>query len=312
MAPTDDRAYRHGALLYAGDAEFVDAVVPYIREGLDANEPTLVVVQRRKIDLLREALGDATAEVRLADMTSVGANPARIIPEWRRFVTAHEGNGRVRGVGEPLYAERQAAERAECHVHEALLNLALSDAPLSLLCPYDIDALPSDDIERAIDNHPIVHAGAHKRENTEYGATIEWFGGDLPEPPVPAERLEFDLGTLSVVRGMVEVAAHAFGLDNRQRHDCVLAVSEIATNSLLHGGGRGSFRCWAETDRFVCEVADRGRIVEPLVGRVQPVRGQVGGYGVWLANQLADLVQIRSNAQRTVVRLHVLRERVDH
>ena len=33
----------------------------------------------------------------------------------------------------------------------------------------------------------------------------------------------------------------------------------------------------------------------------------MGGRGVWLANQLCDLVQIRSGAAGTVVRLHARR-----
>ena len=37
------------------------------------------------------------------------------------------------------------------------------------------------------------------------------------------------------------------------------------------------------------------------------VHGQPGGYGLWLANQLCDLVQIRSLPAGTAVRLHMRR-----
>jgi hypothetical protein len=36
----------------------------------------------------------------------------------------------------------------------------------------------------------------------------------------------------------------------------VLAVDEVATNSLRHGGGRGTLRIWRDADAVVCEVRD--------------------------------------------------------
>jgi anti-sigma regulatory factor (Ser/Thr protein kinase) len=112
---------------------------------------------------------------------------------------------------------------------------------------------------------------------------------------------------LHAVRALADEGARVFGLSARRRQECVLAVSEIATNSLVHGGGRGTFGCWTEGRRFVCEVVDSGRIDEPLVGRARPVPGEVGGHGLWLANQLADLVQVRSNERGTVARVHIVR-----
>lgn len=301
----NDRAYRHEAMLYSGDEGFVDGVASFVRAGVAAGEPMLVVVQAHKIDMLQAALGDDAAGVQFADMAAVGQNPARIIPAWREFVADHAGEGRLRGVGEPVYVERSPHELAECHLHEALLNVALADAPLSLLCPYDTDTLGPRDLEKAIDNHPFLHVDGRTSENGRFGTPVEWFGGDLPEPTVETESVEFGLERLFLVRKLVDERAGAFGLEPERRRECVLAVSEIATNSLRYGGGSGLLRCWVEDDRFVCEVTDRGQIREPMVGRVRPVPGQVGGHGLWLANQLADLVQVRSNEARTIVRVHV-------
>jgi anti-sigma regulatory factor (Ser/Thr protein kinase) len=85
----------------------------------------------------------------------------------------------------------------------------------------------------------------------------------------------------------------------------VLCADELAANSLLHGGGDGVLLLWREPDALVCEVSDSGTIADPLVGRASPSVDQLGGRGVWLANQLCDLVQVRSDASGTVVRLHV-------
>jgi hypothetical protein len=55
----------------------------------------------------------------------------------------------------------------------------------------------------------------------------------------------------------------------------------------------------------ICEISDAGSIADPLVGRENPPVDRLGGRGLWMANQLCDLVQVRSGAFGTVVRLHV-------
>ena len=105
-----------------------------------------------------------------ADMADVGTNPARIIPAWREFVDAHAGQGRrLRGIGEPIWAERSPDELVECQRHEALLNLAFAGAEdFWLLCPYDVDALGADVIDKAHRSHPAVVAGDETRRSDTY------------------------------------------------------------------------------------------------------------------------------------------------
>ena len=102
---------------------------------------------------------------------------------------------------------------------------------------------------------------------------------------------------------MVERTAGGTQLSAERLSELDLAVHEIASNSVRHGGGSGRFRVWTEADAVSCEIADAGRISDPLVGRVAPGLTAEGGRGVWLANQLADLVQIRSSADGTTVRI---------
>jgi MEDS: MEthanogen/methylotroph, DcmR Sensory domain len=159
--------FRHEALLYEGETEFVDQLSAFIRDGVAAGEPTLVVVGERKLDLLRQELGDVGDTVQLADMTAVGRNPARIIPAWQSFVGRHAEPGvRLRGIGEPIYPERHAAELVECQRHESLLNVAFADASsFWLVCPYDITTLPDDVIEEAWRSHPLIAAGARREDS---------------------------------------------------------------------------------------------------------------------------------------------------
>jgi anti-sigma regulatory factor (Ser/Thr protein kinase) len=158
--------FRHEALLYAGEVDFLTGTLPFIREGVAADQPVLVVVSAAKIGLLRSALGADADRVAFADMADVGANPARAA-------------------------------------------------------------------------------------------------------------------------------------------DLVLAVDELATNSLRHGGGRGTLRIWRDDGALVCEVRDAGRIEDPLAGRERPAVDRDGGQGLWMVNQLCDLVQLRTFPSGAVVRVHV-------
>jgi anti-sigma regulatory factor (Ser/Thr protein kinase) len=72
-----------------------------------------------------------------------------------------------------------------------------------------------------------------------------------------------------------------------------------------HAGGRGTLRVWREPDALVCEVRDHGHFDSPLVGRERPEPLLLEGRGLWLVNQVCDLVQIRSSADGTVVRVRM-------
>lgn len=272
----------------------------------------LVVVDAHKIDALRAELGRDAARVCFADMAEVGHNPARIIPAWQDFVSEHASGGRrLRGIGEPIGPRRSADELVECQRHESLLNLAFADAPTFwLLCPYDTDAMDASVIEEARRSHPYVGerrpGGRESDEYRDLDAIAAPFDVPLPEPDVEPAVLAFGRGPLGAVRAFVTRHATTAGLGSAALADFVVAVNEVATNSLCHGGGRGSLRIWRDGDAVVCEVRDHGFIDDPMAGRRRPVTYRDGGRGLWLANQLCDLVQIRSNPSGTVVRMHML------
>src|SRR5919198_3272023 len=117
-------SFRHEALFYAGRDDFVRRASAFLRDAVAAEEPTLVVVDATKIDLLREELDGSADAIHFADMAEVGANPARIIPAWREFVTRNAPSGRrLRGIGEPILAARSPAEPAQYERHGAVPHL---------------------------------------------------------------------------------------------------------------------------------------------------------------------------------------------
>ena len=307
--PAED-AFRHEALLYAGMDGFLEGTVPFLRDAAEAGEPTLVVVSSGKIARLRAELGVTADEVIFADMGEVGTNPARIIPAWQAFVDRFADAGRpVRGIGEPIWAERSADELVECQRHEALLNLAFADAAdFWLLCPYDTEALDDAVIETAHHSHPAVVDDGCWRESASYvdlEAVAAPFADPLPPAPRDAHELAFTDATLAAVRGFAAFHAAEAGLDELRAGDLVLAINEVATNSVRHGGGHGVVRLWGDAEAVICEVVDAGGVAAPLAGRERPRDGQMGGHGLWLVNQVCDLVQVRAFAGAGVVRMRM-------
>jgi anti-sigma regulatory factor (Ser/Thr protein kinase) len=132
-------------------------------------------------------------------------------------------------------------------------------------------------------------------------------GGSLPPPGGRIQELTFtgeDLGTL---RQALFARAREFELGHERAEELVLAANEVASNSVRHGGGRGTMRMWSEQDTLLIEIHDRGHIEEPLATRSCPAPDHPDGRGLWLVNELCDQVEIRSSSEGSVIRLHMRR-----
>lgn len=284
----------------------MEGALPFIREGLRADEPVMVVVPQEKIDWLIAELGDDAGWVEFADMDVVGRNPARLIGLWRSFTQVHSHARALRGIGEPATATRDAEELDECRRHEALLNLAFDDdRDFWLLCPYDTTALPGATVDSARTTHPVVCEHGKAGTSDAFAKPAATLAGPLARVPDHAATLEFGDGGLRAVRSFTEREALARGMAPSQVGDLVFAAGELAANSVRHGGGAGRASVWRDGESIVLEVRDSGVVADPLVGRLQPRVDQVAGRGMWLVNQLCDLVQVRSGARGTTVRVHL-------
>ena len=280
--------FQHDAFVYTSDEEFVRLAVPFVQDGLAAGESIVAVLPPEQTALLRDGLGAARDQVAFIDMTVAGGNPARLIPLWREALEQHPGRP-LRGLGEPAYVGRRAPEYEEALLHEALLDIAFADArSFRLRCPYDASL--------GIDP-TATHSGAEALAEKTFRTALS----DVPDR---AEGWKFGLADLGQVRQWVNALATSYGVSQDRLADLELALHEICTNSIRFGGGSGALSVWIAEGTLICDVADRGRIDDLLVGRVLPPLDGLGGRGVWLANQLCDLVQLRSADDFTQVRLH--------
>jgi anti-sigma regulatory factor (Ser/Thr protein kinase) len=319
LAPAVADGIRHEAFLYHGDAGFLSATRDFVLAGLAADEDVLVALAPQRLAQVRDVLGRAVRRVEFLEMDELGRNPARIIPAWQEFVERGLERGRVvRGIGEPAWPGRTAPELRECMLHEALLNEAFAGPPgWRLRCVYETPALDPGAADEVWRTHPVVVDGGLARASARFIPPSGEAGGPggearedpfteaLPDLGRPMVELAFGPPDLGRVRAAVIQAALAEGLGPERRDDLELAVHEVATNSVRHGGGRGAVRLWSGGGALICEVTDAGRVTDRLAGRRRPDLELGGGRGLWLANQLCDLVQLRSSAAGTVVRMYL-------
>ena len=304
-APVDSDAFQHIALLYESDDAYLTEVPAFVRAALARGDPVLVAVPAGRIGALRDVLGAESRQVAFTDMTEAGRNPGRLIGAMCDFADSHRGRP-VSAVGEPAWPARSDAELREAARHEALSNLALADVPMTALCPYDAVRLPADVLAAAEQTHPLLAGSGGPVQSPAFlgsGGIPAQCLAPLPSPPPGARSLGYITG-LADVRHFVIRCAAAAGLPPDRASDLVIAVSELAANTLSHARGGGTVRVWRTGDEVVCEVADGGWIRDPLAGR-QPREGASGGYGLWVVHQVCDLVETRSGPAGTITRCHL-------
>ena len=299
----------HEALLYSSAAEFVAATTSFLRAGVAADDAMMVAVDRSKIDLLRGELGGDADAISFVDMAEIGRNPATIIPAWRDFVDAHAGGARgLRGIGEPVWPARTADELSECHQHEALLNLAFDAAvPFHLLCPYDAAALGPSALETAWRTHPLIATAlGHPRQRAVRRRRPVDDAVRLAAARPAAGRRHDDVrpragcgtaetSSLGTPRHFPPTAPPTS--PSRSARSRPTASSTAAGRACCGSGTRAQRSCARSPTAAGSPTpssVDGGRTA-----------AHAGGRGLWLANRLCDLVQVRSGEQGTVVRLHV-------
>lgn len=115
---------------------------------------------------------------------------------------------------------------------------------------------------------------------------------------------------LTEVRRRVAEAARRAGLEQDRVARFTLAVNEIVTNAIQHGGGAVTVTIARANDRVVVEVRDSGGGIPASVGADLPGHEQPRGRGLWLARHLSDDLIIGSLDPGTVVRLSAVAEHV--
>jgi anti-sigma regulatory factor (Ser/Thr protein kinase) len=288
----------HQALIYSSLEEFLTCAVTFVRAGLDRGDAVLVATPHAAA--LADALG-ASSGVEIVDDVDWHRVPAWTIGLYARKVgRAARRGGRLRALTELRWhttANRTLASTspvpdAEWERYEALLNRALSELPVELCCAYNRAAVTEEVLAAALRTHPSTLDASGVRASHSYR---DWV--DFPQPPrrpapPDALRLEFGAAEIPAVRQATLRWARAAGLDEENAQEFLIAVYEIVSNAVEHGGGRGIAQLWSDGTHLLSEVWSARPIPDPLGGYRPPGTAQERGRGLWLARQICEQVTI--------------------
>src|SRR5690349_5785191 len=304
------RGFAHSALIYGSDEEFMDVAMPFVEEGPEAGEPTLMAVQGRHLEHLRAALGGTPEGLTLHDAEEWYETSARTRDTVARWASdCLRSASQLRLMGEPVWPVGNEARVRDWARHEAVINVAFSELPVSFVCPYDARALPAEVIQHAQETHPEIVDGAGGTPSPSYQDPLSFCDrldsrvdrqGEAPD----VEEL-FDLADLPSLRRQIGSFAIEAGLSGSRTEETVLAVNEIATNAVLHGRPPSTVRGWYADGEIIVEVTDAGDgISDSLAGQLPPPAEQPGGRGLWLTRLVCDAVEV-CNAGGCTVTMHV-------
>ena len=160
----------HRALLYATDAEFIEAAGSFLTEAIDRSEPALAVTTKHNIELLRARLGPRARGVQFFENSGWYRTPVGALERYLAFLDIELGSAApwVRIIGEPVHTRRQGPERRSWTRYEALLNVALGAEPVTVLCPYDMRRLDKQVLSDARATHPQLVSGSTVTPSREY------------------------------------------------------------------------------------------------------------------------------------------------
>jgi transcriptional regulator with XRE-family HTH domain len=169
-AAVTPRLFQHRVLAYGSDEEYLGTTVPFLVDGIERSHCLLAVTTGAQGALLRAALGDRAGHVEFTDWADWYPSPKEALSRYRAFVTEKFEAGAVwiRIVGEAGWSGWSAAELAAWNRFEALVNLALASAPVTIICTYDVRVFPADIIANACCTHPEVAHGSGTTASPTY------------------------------------------------------------------------------------------------------------------------------------------------
>ncbi|HEX2301668.1 MAG TPA: sensor histidine kinase [Pseudonocardiaceae bacterium] len=282
--------YIHEAAVYNSDDEFLAIMIPFLIEGAEAGEPTVVAVGQRVGGLLRAALDD-TPYISFHDASFL--QPASAIRGYRELLASYVEHGaqRLRVVGEvPHPGTGQPWEWWARY--EAVSSHVFGDFPLWALCSYDARVAPAQVLADAARTHPYLATtdGGHVanecfEEPGEFLARRPTNLADPLEATPPA--IDLTGPTLPGARRAVRGAAQAGHLDDTETARIMYAVNEVVTNALCHGRPPVRLQLWTAPGRVVAAITDRGPgPADPFTGLVPPNTST--GVGLWLTHQMCS------------------------
>jgi anti-sigma regulatory factor (Ser/Thr protein kinase) len=302
----------HGAAAVGTQDELLAAALPFLDEGLRAGDLVVLTCPPDTVELLTRELGERASAVESDPRISLlGARAPDALTMCRRYLerATTSGSGLLRVLAEVDFGT-DPADRREGQRYESVSNRLLAEQPVSAMCLYDSRRLPADVVASAAATHPALVRGATWSASPSFRDP----GVYVPSLPVPRAPVEDgapvfsvdDASTLAGLRHQLGAVLGALVSDREQREDLHLGAAEIAANAFRHGVRPVSARVWADGDRVICLISDRGTSYSDPLSGFTPAHGldlSHGGMGLWLARKLWDHVDLLPTPEGLSVRL---------
>src|SRR3954464_2292478 len=179
-AAAGQRGFRHELLLHRSTKELVEFVVPMVREGVVAQEPTLLLVRPETAEAVRHQVGTSpylTVQPALAQpgrpALHVRAAPL-MLASYARVV--HQ---------EPVIPPAQWPGWRRL---EAVLNLALSHHDTWAVCAYDRRTLTDEMVADLHATHPLIALNGSHQRSDRYQHPVDFLKHHRDSPCDPVER----------------------------------------------------------------------------------------------------------------------------
>ncbi|MEZ0071703.1 anti-sigma factor RsbA family regulatory protein [Planotetraspora sp. GP83] len=300
----------HQASLYGSDAEFLDMAVPFVRDGLANGEPVMVTTTSGNLELLGEALGDDARHVDYAETAYFGRRTAQRATAFLRYWRRYADHKRVRILAEPVWSGKSARDVLAWKRMESGLNLILAGTGVWMICPYDTRTVSADVARDAMRTHPSLSADGRQIEpSPTYADPVDFIGqcDAAPLPEAPPGSLTVTIDDLQDVRRLVAEEGRRRGLTGERATMLAVAVHEASR----YLGVPLTARVWERFGALVCDLrGQRGPISDPLAGFRPPGPDERQEDGLWLARQVCDYVDIRSDDSGCTIRLQAATSRL--
>jgi AcrR family transcriptional regulator len=289
----------HEALIYSSDDEFLERVVPFVRDGLANGDPLVVVLMPKRVALLREALGAEADGIRFVDSSTHYHSAPHALADYRRQIEGaleRPDIEVVRLIGD-VELGPTSEEHASWKRYESVVNQAFADYPAWFLCPYDARALPEQVLADALQTHPFVSAEDQLATNLLYVETDDLVprplvGKRRPGSGEPLARMTVSKESeLDDLRRVVAGAARAAGLAPPVVDDVTVAAVEFARDAL--GYGETNVEITRDGAKWNCEITTSGLVSTPL--------GE--GVGLSIARLISEETELFSGPGEETVRL---------
>jgi anti-sigma regulatory factor (Ser/Thr protein kinase) len=306
------RRAAHSVAVYESDDDLLRRTLPFLREGLGDGDTVHVVASPPTAACLMAGLGRDARHVRweLPGMSYRSLGP------MYGGLREHLGTRAAAGHRVRLLAESPTITdpgRAEAYLRfEAAGNDVLGAYGFPWACLYDRRRYPAALLAQVAQVHPNLLDAAGRVGASPAYLPVDTYLDAHPGPlsPVP-QRVTLDVRLTAAVqlpraRRDATAAALALGLPDHDEDDFSLATAETLSNAVRHGERPCRLRLWGTPSHVVVRVDDRGpgdHLPTEGFRPPDPARGRLGGMGMWMIRQLADVVHVDKGPDGTTVEI---------